>query len=55
LTLITQAGAPEPVYAGLSDHFTQAQIVDLTLIIAQMNAWNRVAVGFGHGPDIRPE
>jgi len=55
ITQVAEQGAPDDLYAALLTHFTELQIVDLTLIIAQMNAWNRVAIGFGHGPDTRDE
>ena len=53
VTKIAETGAPAPLFAALSDHFSEKQIVDLTWIIAQMNAWNRVAISFGHEPKIR--
>ena len=46
LTLIAQTGAPDVDYDGLKPHFTEAEIVDLTLLITTINAWNRLAVGF---------
>ena len=55
ITTISDSGAPEPLYVALSDHFSEHQIVDLTLIIAQMNAWNRLAIGFRHLPEPREE
>ncbi|MEJ8562864.1 carboxymuconolactone decarboxylase family protein [Yoonia sp. GPGPB17] len=55
VTMITQDGAPEPLYAALSAQFSARQIVDLTLIIAQMNAWNRLAISFDHHPEPRAE
>lgn len=55
ITLISDRGAPKQLFDALSAHFTEAQIVDLTLIIAQMNAWNRLAIGFGHVPELRIE
>ncbi|MEM7426621.1 MAG: carboxymuconolactone decarboxylase family protein [Pseudomonadota bacterium] len=51
VTLLAAEGAPEHLFADLKPHFNDEQIVDLTLIIAQMNAWNRLAVSFGHLPD----
>ncbi|MEO0402546.1 MAG: carboxymuconolactone decarboxylase family protein [Pseudomonadota bacterium] len=53
VTRVADEGAPQHIYAALFDHFTEEQIVDLTLIIAQMNAWNRLAISFGHVPDAR--
>ena len=55
VTTIADTGAPEHLYQALFDHFTEEQIVDLTLIIAQMNAWNRLAISFAHLPDARGE
>jgi len=45
LTNVSQTHARDEVYDALSPHFTPQQIVDLTLIIATMNAWNRIAIG----------
>ncbi|CAN0605792.1 unnamed protein product [Ectocarpus sp. 12 AP-2014] len=50
VTKITENGAPTALYEALFDHFTDAQIVDLTWIIAQMNTWNRLAISFAHRP-----
>lgn len=55
VTLISDDGAPKPLFDSLSNHFTKEQIVDLTLIIAQMNAWNRLAISFGQLPELRAE
>ena len=46
LTNIAQTGAPDPDYEGLKEHFSETEIVDLTLLITTINAWNRIAVGF---------
>ena len=53
LTLVSDQGAPKHLYDALHEHYSEEQIVDLTLIIAQMNAWNRVAIGFDHTPEPR--
>ena len=55
VTTISETGAPDAVYAELRTHFSDQQVVDLTLIIAQMNAWNRLAISFGHSPDPRED
>ena len=54
LSRIETEGAPNGLYRALQDHFTDAEIVDLTLIIAQMNASNRLAVGFEDQPLAAP-
>lgn len=53
ITLLPERGAPQSLFDALTAHFSEEQIVDLTLIIAQMNAWNRLAVSFGHLPEPR--
>ncbi|RED14084.1 carboxymuconolactone decarboxylase family protein [Pontivivens insulae] len=50
LTRVSQSGAPDSAYEDVRAHFGDQQVVDLTLIIAQMNAWNRIAIGFSHEP-----
>lgn len=45
LTDISHSHAPDEIYAALLPHFSEQQIVDLTLIVATMNAWNRIAIG----------
>ncbi len=51
ITHISQTHAPDSVYEQLRDHFSDREIVDLTLIIAFMNSWNRLAIGFRHLPE----
>ena len=46
-------GVPKELYEALFAHFSHEQIVDLTRIIAKINAWSRLAIGFGHGPDAK--
>ncbi len=50
---LPDTGAPDEVYEALKAHFTKQQIVDLTLIISVMNAWNRMAVSFRQLPEVR--
>ena len=44
VTLISQTHAPDDVYADLQKHFSEKEIVDLTLAAAMINLWNRVAI-----------
>lgn len=46
LTLVAQTGAPDADYDALREHFSEHQIVALTLLITTINAWNRLAIGF---------
>jgi AhpD family alkylhydroperoxidase len=53
LTNISSTHAPDNVYQALGPHYSEQQIVDLSLIIALMNAWNRVAIGHRTQPKRR--
>jgi AhpD family alkylhydroperoxidase len=44
VTLIASGHAPDPVYERVRPHFTGKQLADLTLAIATINAWNRLAI-----------
>ncbi len=44
VTAISTSHAPDDVYVPLKEHFTDAQISDLTFAIGLMNAFNRIAV-----------
>jgi AhpD family alkylhydroperoxidase len=53
LTNIAATHAPEDVYTLVEKHFNGKDLVDLTLMIASMNAWNRMAIGFRRQPTVR--
>ena len=44
LTLISNEGAPDPVYEKLEQTFSPRDIVTLTLAIVAINGWNRLAI-----------
>lgn len=46
LTLIADTHAPDADYAAVLAQFSEAEIVKLSLLIATINAWNRLAIGF---------
>lgn len=50
LTLISQTRAPDEDYALVSAEFDAKEMVDLTVAITTINAWNRLAVGFRKMP-----
>lgn len=52
VTNIQDGHAPEAVYEEIRATFTEPEIVNLTLVIATINAWNRMAVALGKQPDI---
>nr|WP_301540730.1 carboxymuconolactone decarboxylase family protein [Corallococcus exiguus] len=46
LTLVSQTHAPDEDYAALKPHFTEEEIVKLTLMIGLINVANRLVLGF---------
>jgi AhpD family alkylhydroperoxidase len=53
LTRVADTHAPDDVFAALREQFDDRQIVDLSLAICAMNAWNRFGVGFRLQPQVR--
>jgi len=51
LTLLSQQGAPQAQFEALREQFTDKEVVDLTLAIGTINAWNRFGVGFALQPE----
>lgn len=50
LTLISQHHAPDAVYQEVRQHFSEEELVNLTLAIVTINGWNRLAIGFRSQP-----
>ena len=46
LTLISHDHVPDHVWEAVKPHFSEAELVDLTLVVSAINAWNRFAIGF---------
>jgi AhpD family alkylhydroperoxidase len=46
LTEIARTHAPDDVYEAARQHFSEKELVDLTLAIVAINGWNRLAIGF---------
>jgi AhpD family alkylhydroperoxidase len=53
VTLVPQTGVPDSVYEEARKQFSDQELVDLTLIVAMINTWNRLAISFRHGPAAR--
>jgi AhpD family alkylhydroperoxidase len=53
VTLISETHAPDDVYNDVRAHFSDAETVNLTMLIATINAWNRLAIAFGAIPSIK--
>lgn len=54
LTLIAETHAPDEAYDGLRPHFSDEEIVQLSVLIGTINAWNRLAIGFRSVPTQHP-
>ncbi|MEZ5830732.1 MAG: carboxymuconolactone decarboxylase family protein [Dongiaceae bacterium] len=44
LTLIAETHAPDDVFDAVKKHFSDDEIVKLTILIGAINAWNRLAI-----------
>lgn len=52
LTRLSIDGAPDHAFDALSAHFTDKEIVDLTVLIGHINLLNRLGVGFRLQPPV---
>lgn len=50
VTLIHQGHAPDAAYEEVRKHFTDEELVNLTLAIVTINGWNRLAISFRSVP-----
>jgi AhpD family alkylhydroperoxidase len=50
VTLVAQTRVPDDVYEEAKKHFSDQELVNLTLAIAQINFWNRLNVAFRNVP-----
>jgi AhpD family alkylhydroperoxidase len=46
MTRVAESHVPDADYREVARHFSELELVDLTLMIATMNAWNRMSVSF---------
>ncbi len=44
VTLVADTGVPDDVFESACVHFSEAELADLTLAIATINAWNRLSI-----------
>jgi len=50
VTLISEQGVPEEVYAEARKHFDEKEFMELILAINTINSWNRIAISTGMFP-----
>ena len=53
VTLISETHAPDDLYNEVRAHFSEAETVNLTALIATINSWNRLAIALRSVPPIR--
>jgi alkylhydroperoxidase family enzyme len=46
VTLLSEIDVPDRVYDQAREQFSEAERVKLTLCVAAINAWNRIAISF---------
>jgi AhpD family alkylhydroperoxidase len=46
LTLVSETHVPDEVYETVRQHFSEKELVDLTLAVVAINGWNRLAISF---------
>jgi AhpD family alkylhydroperoxidase len=48
LTKVSEAHAPDAIYEDVAAQFSDEEIATLTVLIGQINSWNRIAIGLGY-------
>lgn len=46
VTRLGEAGVPDDLYDYVREHFSEKELVDLTLALVAINGWNRLAIAF---------
>ena len=46
VTLVSETHVPNAIYDQARQHFSETELVNLTLCVAAINAWNRIAISF---------
>lgn len=50
LTLVSQNHVPDAVWHAVRPHFSDAELVELTLLVTSINSWNRFSIAFRKMP-----
>jgi alkylhydroperoxidase family enzyme len=51
VTLVSVDHVPDEVYEETRRHFTEEELVYLTLAVVSINGWNRLAISFRTAPE----
>ncbi|OLF54027.1 carboxymuconolactone decarboxylase family protein [Pseudomonas chlororaphis] len=52
VTLLSEAAVPDGVFQAARGEFSERELVDLTVAVAAINCWNRLAVAFRQQPSV---
>jgi AhpD family alkylhydroperoxidase len=52
VTLVSEGHVPDDIYQEARQHFNEKELVDLTFVLANINAWNRICVSCRELPDV---
>jgi AhpD family alkylhydroperoxidase len=44
LTMVSETHVPDEVYEAVKKHFSEKEIVDLSILVSLINMWNRLAI-----------
>lgn len=50
LTLVSQNHVPDSIWDAVRPHFTDAELIELTLLVTSINSWNRFSIAFRNMP-----
>jgi alkylhydroperoxidase AhpD family core domain len=50
VTLVTEGHVPDEVFEEVRKQFSEEELIDLTLAVTTINAWNRLAISFRTTP-----
>ncbi len=50
VTLVAETHVPDAVYAHVKEHFSDEELLNLTMAVVAINSWNRFAISFRSVP-----
>ena len=53
MTLISETHAPDDIYNEIRKHFSETEMVNLTILIGTVNTWNRLSISFRAVPPVK--
>ena len=52
VTLLSESAVPDALFQAVRGEFSERELVDLTVAVAAINCWNRLAVAFRQQPSV---